>query len=170
MSSLFNTYPASMSVLCINYFRFRSVPERSASHAFTIEVWWNIDKMQIINRKFQSRLLVGKNSTALYGDDIWHWSSSLGKISPGKGTYYGTLRCRTLPSKENFPKQWPALWFLQQISLSPIECCTFLPTKGRDRNFLLWHLIKIPSHLDCESINKYTVNVENERCRPGNGS
>ena len=35
-----------------------------------------------------------------------------------KGIYNGTLRCRMLPSKENFPRQRPALWFLQQIFLS----------------------------------------------------
>ena len=29
---------------------------------------------------------------------------ALESISPGKGTYYGTLRCCTLPSKENFPR------------------------------------------------------------------
>ena len=67
-------------------------------------------------------------------------------INPWKGTYYGALRCRTLPSKENFPRQWPAPWFLRQISLSPIECCTFFPTKGRDRNFLLLLCIRFASY------------------------
>ena len=55
---------------------------------------------------------------------------------PGKGTYYGTLRCGTLPSKENFPRQRPAPWLLRDF-LAPVQCRTFLPTKGRDRNFLL---------------------------------
>ena len=33
----------------------------------------------------------------------------LESISPGKGIYYSPLRCCTLPSKENFPRQPPAL-------------------------------------------------------------
>ena len=56
----------------------------------------------------------------------------LESISPGKGTYHGTLRCRMLPSKENFPRQQPAQWFLQQILLLPVQCRTFFRTKGRD--------------------------------------
>ena len=42
-----------------------------------------------------------------------------------------------LPSKENFPRQPLPPWFLQWIFLSPIQCRTFPPTKGRDQNFLL---------------------------------
>ena len=49
---------------------------------------------------------------------------ALESISPGKGTYYGTLRCCRLPSKEKFPRQRPAPWFLQQIFLSP---CSLRP-------------------------------------------
>ena len=45
---------------------------------------------------------------------------ALESISPGKDIYYGTLRCRTLPSEENYPRQRPAPWFLQQILLSPV--------------------------------------------------
>ena len=53
-------------------------------------------------------------------------------------SYYSTLRCRTLPSKENFPRQlYQHRDFLQQIFLSPVQCLTFLPTKGCDQNFLL---------------------------------
>ena len=40
------------------------------------------------------------------------------------------LRCHTLPSKENFPRQRPAQWLLQQIFLSPVQCRTFLPHQG----------------------------------------
>ena len=45
---------------------------------------------------------------------------ALESISPGKDIYYGTLRCRTLPSEENYPRQRPAPWFLQKILLSPV--------------------------------------------------
>ena len=109
--------------------------------AFTIEVWWNFDKMQII-----FKAITGSSCHAFWWErSVLHSTETtfeaglvaLESISPGKGTYYGTLRCRTLPSKENFPRQWPALWFLRQISPSPVERRTFLPTKGRDRNFLL---------------------------------
>ena len=55
----------------------------------------------------------------------------------GVALYYGMLKWHLLPSEENFQWQWPALWFLQQIFLSPVQCHTFLPTKGRDWNFLL---------------------------------
>ena len=84
---------------------------------------------------------------------------ALKSISPGKSICYGTLRCRTLPSKENFPRQRPALWLLRQIFFSPVQCRTFRPTKGRDQNFLEYdlHLIKIPSHLDRESIYSHLV-------------
>ena len=58
--------------------------------------------IQSDNRKFWSRLLVGKNSTALYGDVVWRSSCSVGNYQSEKGVYYGTLRCRTVHSKENF--------------------------------------------------------------------
>ena len=64
----------------------------------------------------------------------------------GVSWYYGTLRYRTLPSKENFPRQQPAPWFLRQIFRSPIQCRTFLPTKGRDWNFLLSLWIQFTSY------------------------
>ena len=81
---------------------------------------------------------------------------ALESISPGKGTYYGTLRSRTLPSKEDFRRQWPAPW----IFLSPVQCRTFLLTKGVIRTSCYhieddFRLIKIPSHLDRESIHMY---------------
>ena len=118
--------------------------------AFTIELWWNFDEMQIIFKAI----------TGISGHAFW-WEEqyctlrrttfdaglvALESISPGKGTYYGTLRCRTLPSKENFPRQWPAPWFLRQIGLSPVECRTFFPTKGRDQKFLLSLWIRFASH------------------------
>ena len=37
---------------------------------------------------------------------------ALESISPGKDIYYGTLRCRTLPSKENY---WVLLPAIQQF-------------------------------------------------------
>ena len=118
--------------------------------ALTIEVWWNFDKMQII-----FKAITGSSGHAFWGKELYCtlWRRlfdaglvALESISPGKGIYYGTLRCRTLPSKENFPRQWPAPWFLRQISLSPVECHTFFPTKGRDRNFLLSLWIRLASY------------------------
>jgi len=70
--------------------------------------------IQSDNRKFQLRLLVGKNYIALYGDGCLTLVA-LESISPGQRIYYGTLRCHTLPSKENFPRQRLPPWFLQQI-------------------------------------------------------
>ena len=83
----------------------------------------------------------GKNSKVVYCT-LWRWLFDAGlvaleNISPRKGTYYGTLRCLMLPSRENFPRQWPALCFLQQIFLLPVQCCKFRPTKGRNQDFLL---------------------------------
>ena len=47
---------------------------------------------------------------------------ALESINPGKDTYYdGMLGCRTLPIKENFPRQRPALWFLTDFC-SPVQC------------------------------------------------
>ena len=68
---------------------------------------------------------------------VGRWSGSLGSISPGKNIYYGTLRCRTLHSNKNYPRQQPAPWFLRQILLSLVQCRTTLSAKGCDRNFLL---------------------------------
>ena len=82
---------------------------------------------------------------------------ALESISSGKDIYYGTLRCCMLTSKDNYPRQRPAPWFLRHILLLPVQCRTILPTKGRDRTSCYrfeydLHLIKIPSHLDHESI------------------
>ena len=76
--------------------------------------------IQSDNRKFWSRLLVGK--TVLHSTETTFDAGlvALESISPRKGTYYDTLRCRTLSSKENLPRQWPApCFFLRQIGLSP---------------------------------------------------
>ena len=109
--------------------------------AFTIDVRWNFDKMQMIFKAI----------TESFGHAFW-WERTvlhsmetlfdaglvaLESISAGKGSYYGTLRYRTLPSKENYPRQRPAPWFLRQVLLSLVQCRTILPTKGRDRNFRL---------------------------------
>ena len=52
---------------------------------------------------------------------------ALESINPGKDTYYGTLGCRTLPSKENFPRQRPALrFFACQYSAAVTLIC--IPT------------------------------------------
>lgn len=69
------------------------------------------------------------------------------------GTYYGVLRCYTIPSRENFRRQWPAPRFLRQTFLSPIQCCTFfeIPYKGHDL-LSLWNLIKILTRKICKSI------------------
>ena len=106
-----------------------------------IKVWWNFDKMQII-----FKAITGGSSHAFWWErTVLHSMEmlfdaglvALEIISPGKGIYYGTLRCRKLPSKENFPRQWPVPWFLRQIFHSPAQCCTFFPTNGHDWNFRL---------------------------------
>ena len=62
----------------------------------------------------------------------------LKSISPRKGIYYGMLRCRLLPSEENFQIMavTSSVIFVTDFSLA----CTvphFPSTKGRDQNFLL---------------------------------
>ena len=68
---------------------------------------------------------------------------------------YGDVRF--LAKRTSQGMQQPAPWFLWQIFLSPVQHCTFLPTKGHDQNFCYrfeynLYFIKIPSHLNCESI------------------
>ena len=96
-----------------------SVLVKQRMDAFTIEVWWNFDKIQII-----FRVITGSSSlaTILHSMEMSFDTGlvALESISLWKCIYYGMLRCHTLPSKENFPKQQPALWFLWQILLSPI--------------------------------------------------
>ena len=111
----------------------------SSSHAF----WWERTVLHSMETLFDAGLV------------------ALESISPGKDIYYGTLWCRTLPSKENYPRQRPDPWFLRQILLSPVQCRIIFPTKGRDQNFWLslwiWlHLIKIPSHVKA-SIKVHTL-------------
>ena len=115
-----------------------------------MEFWRQSD-----NRKFRSSLLVGKNCTALYETLFDAGLIALQSISPGKGIYYGTLRCRTLSSKENFPRQRPALWLLRQ---HPYSAALSFPPRGMTGTSCYrfeydLHLIKIPSHLDRENIN-----------------
>ena len=52
---------------------------------------------------------------------------ALETISPRKGIYYGTLRCRTLPTKRTYQGS-------DQLcsSCDRFFSRTFLPTKGRD--------------------------------------
>ena len=86
---------------------------------------------------------------------VGRWSGSLGKYQFWKGIYYGTLRRRTLPRKENFPRQRPAPCFFATDSSLARTVPHFhqgawpeLPVIG----LYDLHLDKIPSHLDRESI------------------
>ena len=67
----------------------------------------------------------------------------LATFSPGKGIHYGRLRCftertsqgsakvlYTLPSRENFPRQWLAPQFLWQIFSPPYTVPHFLSCQG----------------------------------------
>ena len=67
------------------------------------------------------------------------------------------LRCRTLPSKDNFPRQQPTPWFLRQIFFRLYSAALSFPPRGVTRTSCYrfeydLHLIKILSHIDCESI------------------
>ena len=81
---------------------------------------------------------------------------ALESISPGQRIYYGTLRCHTLPSKENFPIMavTTSVVFATDFSLT----CTvphFPSHQGAWPELpvtALNILIKIPSHLNRESI------------------
>ena len=101
----------------------------------------------------------GKNCTALYGDGcLTAGLVALESISPGKGIYCGMLRCCMLHSKENFPRQRPAMWFLQKIFLSPwYSAVLSFPPEGMTQTSChcfeySLHLIEIPSHVNRESI------------------
>ena len=99
--------------------------------AFMIEVCWNFDKMQT---RF-------KAITRSFGHAFW-WETTvlqsmetlldtclvaLESISCGKGIYYGTLRCHTLPSKENFPRQWLAPWSDPSLACTVLHFPSQLP-------------------------------------------
>ena len=86
---------------------------------------------------------------------------ALESISPGKDIYYSTLRCRMLPSKENYPRQQPAPWFLRQILLSLYSAVLSFPPRGVTGTSCYrfeydLHLIKIPSHLEASILAVYT--------------
>ena len=102
-----------------------------------MEFWYEANSIQSYNWKFRSRFPVEKNCTAVYMDMLLDTGlvALIGKYH--SRTYYGMLRCCTLPIKENFPRERPAPWLLRQIFLLPVQSCTFLPTKGRHWNFLL---------------------------------
>ena len=75
---------------------------------------------------------------------------ALESISPGKDIYYSTLRCHTLPSKEAATS---SVVFATDSSRAVLS---FPPrgvtgTSGYRFEYDL-HLIKIPSHLDRESV------------------
>ena len=118
---------------------------RNIMSAFTMKAWWIYDKMQII-----FKAITGSSGHAFWWERaVLHSMKTfdaglvaLESISPTKCIHYGTLRCRTLPSKENYPRQRLAPWFLRHIFLLPVQCR--LPTKGCDWNFLLslWILSK----------------------------
>ena len=83
---------------------------------------------------------------------------ALESISPGKDIYYSTLRCRTLPSKEKTTQGSDQLhgFFARFFFRSYSAVLSFPPrgvtgTSGYRFEYDL-HLIKIPSHLDRESI------------------
>ena len=72
-------------------------------------MWWNFVKMQII-----FKAIAGSSGYAF--KLLWRRLFDAGlvaleSISPGQRIYYGTLRCHTLPSKENFPRQRLPPWF-----------------------------------------------------------
>ena len=118
------------------------------------EFWYDANYIPSDNR---SRLLGGKE---LYCTQLRRlFDVALEGVSPGKGIYYGTLRCRTLPSKQNFPRQQPAPCFLQQIFLSWVQCHTFFPPRRRDQNsrLLLWNIICISSKFHHMSIMKTSI-------------
>ena len=55
---------------------------------------------------------------------------ALESISPGKGICYSTLRCCTLPSKENFTRQQPAPWFCDRFYSHPYSAALSFPPRG----------------------------------------
>ena len=69
---------------------------------------WNFDEIQRVITRISGLATVLHSMEMLFDAGL----VALESISLGKCIYYGMLRCRTLPSKENFPKQQPALWFL----------------------------------------------------------
>lgn len=58
---------------------------------------------------------------------VWSWSGSLGVHQFWKRYLLGYIKVPMLPSEENFPGQWPAPRFLQQIFLTSLH---FLSQEG----------------------------------------
>ena len=93
------------------------------------------------------------------------------RISPGKGVHHSTLRCHTLPSGENFSRQWPAPWFYDRFfSCQYSATFSFLPrgvtgTSGYHFEYNL-HLIKILACTICESIYRISLISSRPWIRP----
>ena len=92
---------------------------------------------------------------------------ALESISPGKDIYYGTLRCRTLPSKEQgsnqlrgFCNRFVSRLYSAALS-SPPEGVTRTSCYRFEYNL---HLSKIPLELNHESI--YTMKLTSNLKRP----
>ena len=96
---------------------------------------------------------------------------ALESISPGQRIYYGTLRCHTLPSKENFPRQrLPPWFFCNRFFSRPYSAALSFPPRGVTGTSCYCfeynlHLIKIPSHLYRESIYSTSPSQE-QRTHP----
>ena len=81
---------------------------------------------------------------------------ALESISPGQRIYYGTLWCRTLPSRDNFPRQRLPPWFFG-TDFSLARTVPHFPShQGAWPELpvtaLNLHLIKIPSQLNRDSM------------------
>ena len=104
---------------------------------------------------------MGKNRTTLWRRLLDVGLVALESVSSGKGNYYGTLRCCTLPSKENQLHSFCDRFFSRPYSAA----LSFPPrsvtgTSGYRFEYDL-HLIKIPSHLDRESIYREHIPIDN---------
>ena len=99
-----------MSVCCNGAFYNLIGLQYSCSRQYRYCHARSFDKMQII-----FKAITGSSGHAFWGGEelyctLWRRRFDAGlvafqeSISPRKGIYYGTLRCRTLPSKEELPK------------------------------------------------------------------
>ena len=87
---------------------------------------------------------------------------ALESISPGKDIYYSTLRCHMLPSNKNFQGSDQLRGFCDRFFSYLYSAALSFPQRGMTRTScyrfeydLDLHLIKIPSHLDRESIYSF---------------
>ena len=129
--------------------------------AFTIEVWWNFDKMQII-----FKVITGSSGHALWWERTVLYSMetlfdtglvALESISPWKDIYYGMLRCRTLSFKENFSHIVRLCGFCNRFFSCPYSAALCFPPRAMIaiscyRFEYNLHLIKTLSHLNRESM------------------